>query len=61
MGLGPGDPELITRKAARIIADADVVAYHAGVNKNSYARTIAADLIREGVIEEELRYPVTTG
>lgn len=61
VGLGPGDPELITRKAARIIADADVVAYHAGVNKASYARTIAADLIRAGVIEEELRYPVTTG
>lgn len=61
VGLGPGDPELITRKAARIIADADVVAYHAGVNKASYARTIAADLIRDGVIEEELRYPVTTG
>ncbi|MEB3019854.1 precorrin-3B C(17)-methyltransferase [[Mycobacterium] crassicus] len=61
VGLGPGDPELITRKAARIIADADVVAYHAGVNKASYARTIAADLIRPGVVEEELRYPVTTG
>ncbi|RRR43238.1 precorrin-3B C(17)-methyltransferase [Mycolicibacter terrae] len=61
VGLGPGDPELITRKAARIIADADVVAYHAGVNKASYARTIAADLIRPGVLEEELRYPVTTG
>ncbi|BBX13826.1 precorrin-3B C(17)-methyltransferase [Mycobacterium novum] len=61
VGLGPGDPELITRKAARIISGADVVAYHAGVNKNSYARTIAADLIRPGVIEEELRYPVTTG
>lgn len=61
VGLGPGDPELITRKAARIIGDADVVAYHAGVNKASYARTIAADLIADGVIEEELRYPVTTG
>ncbi|OMC09704.1 ATP-binding protein [Mycolicibacter nonchromogenicus] len=61
VGLGPGDPELITLKAARIIADADVVAYHAGVNKNSYARSIAEDLIRPGVLEEELRYPVTTG
>jgi len=61
VGLGPGDPELITRKAARIIGDADVVAYHAGVNKASYARTIVADLIRPGVCEEELRYPVTTG
>ncbi|CAN5327037.1 precorrin-2 C(20)-methyltransferase [soil metagenome] len=61
VGLGPGDPELITLKAARLIAEADVVAYHAGVNKQSYARSIAADLIGAGVIEEELRYPVTTG
>ncbi|MET0702022.1 MAG: precorrin-2 C(20)-methyltransferase [Mycobacterium sp.] len=61
VGVGPGDPELITLKAARIIAEADVIAYHAGVNKQSYARSIAADLIPVGVIEEELRYPVTTG
>ncbi|MEU0495373.1 precorrin-2 C(20)-methyltransferase [Mycobacterium sp. NPDC006124] len=61
VGLGPGDPELMTLKAARLIGEADVVAYHAGVNKQSYARSIAADLIRDGVVEEELRYPVTTG
>ena len=61
VGLGPGDPELITLKAARIIGAADVIAYHAGVNKQSYARGIAADLIPAGAIEEELRYPVTTG
>lgn len=61
VGLGPGDPELITRKAARLIAEADVIAYHAGVGKQSNARRIAADLIPDGVVEEELRYPVTTG
>jgi precorrin-2 C20-methyltransferase/precorrin-3B C17-methyltransferase len=61
IGLGPGDPELITLKAARLIGEADVIAYHAGVNKRSYARTIAADLIPDGAIEEELRYPLTTG
>ncbi len=61
IGLGPGDPELITLKAARIIGDADVIAYHAGVNKQSYARTIAADLISVEAVEEELRYPLTTG
>ena len=61
VGLGPGDPELITLKAARIIGEADVVAYHAGVRKQSHARRIAADLLPVGVLEEELRYPVTTG
>jgi len=61
VGVGPGDPELITRKAARLIEAADVVAYHAGVGKQSNARRIAAELIPAGAIEEELRYPVTTG
>jgi precorrin-2 C20-methyltransferase/precorrin-3B C17-methyltransferase len=59
--VGPGDPELITRKAARLIAEADVVAYHQGVGKSSNARRIAADLIPANAIEEVLEYPVTTG
>jgi precorrin-2 C20-methyltransferase/precorrin-3B C17-methyltransferase len=61
VGVGPGDPELITLKAARIIGAADVVAYHAGVRKESHARRIAADLIPDGAVEVELRYPITTG
>ncbi|RHW24668.1 precorrin-3B C(17)-methyltransferase [Nocardioides immobilis] len=61
VGIGPGDPELITIKAARVIGEADVVAFHAGVRKQSHARRIASDLIPADVIEEELRYPVTTG
>ena len=61
VGLGPGDPELITRKAARLIGEADVVAFHSGTHGRSIARSIAADLLRPGVIEEPLVYPVTTG
>lgn len=61
VGIGPGDPELITRKAERLIGAAPVVAFHAGVRKESHARRIAADLIPADAIEEELRYPVTTG
>ena len=61
VGLGPGDPELVTVKAARLIGSADVIAYHQGVGKESNARRIAADLIPDGAIEEVLQYPVTTG
>ncbi|MEO8851033.1 MAG: precorrin-2 C(20)-methyltransferase, partial [Allobranchiibius sp.] len=61
VGLGPGDPGLITLKSARLIESADVIAYHAGTGKSSIARAIASDLIPSGAIEEELRYPVTTG
>ena len=61
VGIGPGDPELITIKAVRLIRAAAVVAYHAGVRKQSHARRIADAVIPAGAIEEELRYPVTTG
>ena len=61
VGVGPGDPELITRKAARLIAAADVVAYHSGTPGRSMARRIADDLIAPGTVEELLVYPVTTG
>ncbi|MEU4557016.1 precorrin-2 C(20)-methyltransferase [Actinoplanes sp. NPDC023936] len=60
VGLGPGDPELVTVKAARLIAAADVVAYHAARHGRSNARAIAAGYLRDGQIEEPLIYPVTT-
>lgn len=61
VGVGPGDPELITRKGARLIEQADVIAFHAGVGKESNARRIAVGLFPAGVVEEQLNYPVTTG
>ncbi len=60
VGLGPGDPELVTVKAARLIAGAGVVAYHAARHGRSIARSVAAPYLREGQIEEPLIYPVTT-
>ena len=61
VGLGPGDPELVTVKAARVIAEADVVAYHSARHGRSIARRIAEPYMRPGQIEEHLVYPVTTG
>jgi precorrin-2 C20-methyltransferase/precorrin-3B C17-methyltransferase len=61
IGVGPGDPELITLKAARLIKNADVIAYHSGTAGRSIARTIADSLISGSAIEELLIYPVTTG
>ncbi|MBA0048280.1 precorrin-2 C(20)-methyltransferase [Mycobacterium sp. NPDC050853] len=60
VGLGPGDPELVTVKAARIIGEADVVAFHSARHGRSIARSIAEPYLRPGQIEEHLVYPVTT-
>ncbi len=61
VGLGPGDPELVTVKAARLIGAADVVAFHAAQHGRSVARALAAPYLRAGQVEELLVYPVTTG
>jgi precorrin-2 C20-methyltransferase / precorrin-3B C17-methyltransferase len=60
VGLGPGDPELVTVKAARVIGAAHVVAYHSARHGRSIARAIAEPYLRPGQIEEHLVYPVTT-
>lgn len=60
VGIGPGDPELVTVKAARVIGDADVVAFHSAKHGRSISRGVAAAYMRANQIEEHLVYPVTT-
>ncbi|WP_405140753.1 precorrin-2 C(20)-methyltransferase [Sphaerisporangium sp. NBC_01403] len=60
VGLGPGDPELVTVKAARLVREADVIAYHSARHGRSIARTVAGPYLRGDQIEEALIYPVTT-
>ncbi|MEU3271561.1 precorrin-2 C(20)-methyltransferase [Saccharomonospora sp. NPDC006951] len=60
VGLGPGDPELVTVKAAKLIGEAGVIAYHCARHGRSIARSVAEPYLREGQLEERLMYPVTT-
>lgn len=60
VGVGPGDPELLTLKATRALAEADVVAYFAKQGRLGNARRIVTPHLRAGVEELPLLYPVTT-
>ncbi|MGO4560236.1 precorrin-2 C(20)-methyltransferase [Mesorhizobium sp. 2RAF21] len=60
VGTGPGDPELLTLKAIRALAEADVVAHFAKRGNDSNSRRIVVAHLKPGVIELPLLYPVTT-
>lgn len=60
VGVGPGDPELMTLKAVRALREADVVAYFAKLGNGSHARATACAHFRAGAEELPLSYPVTT-
>jgi precorrin-2/cobalt-factor-2 C20-methyltransferase len=60
VGVGPGDPELLTLKAMRALGAADVIAHFAKAGNVSHSRTIVAPHLRADVIELPLLYPVTT-
>ena len=60
VGLGPGDPELMSVKAARLVAQAGVIAHFRKPGRPGNARTLVEGMLAPGVIEEALEYPVTT-
>ena len=60
VGLGPGDPELITLKAARLIEGASTIAYPTLAGGDSFARAIAAGLIPKGAREIRMDVPMST-
>lgn len=60
VGTGPGDPELLTLKAVRALAGADVVAHFAKAGRRGNARTTVEGLLKADAIELPLLYPVTT-
>jgi precorrin-2/cobalt-factor-2 C20-methyltransferase len=60
IGVGPGDPELLTLKAARRIAAAPVVAFFAKRGCASHARAIVGEHVRAEAEQLRFEYPFTT-
>lgn len=57
LGIGPGDPELLTLKAHRILTSVPVIAYPTMENGKVLARAIVADYIRPEQIEVPMPLP----
>jgi precorrin-2/cobalt-factor-2 C20-methyltransferase len=59
VGTGPGDPELLTIKAIKALEAADVLAYFAKEGRRGNGRAVVDGLLKPGLIELPLYYPVT--
>jgi precorrin-2/cobalt-factor-2 C20-methyltransferase len=59
VGMGPGDPELLTLKGARVIARSRAVAFFAKRGQQGHARRIAAEHVAAGTEELRFEYPFT--
>jgi precorrin-2/cobalt-factor-2 C20-methyltransferase len=60
VGIGPGDPELLTVKAVRVIAEAHVVSFFAKAGRRGNARGIVDCWLKPSHVELPLFYPMTT-
>ncbi len=61
VGTGPGDPQLVTRRAWALVESASVIAYPAPDSGTSFARSIVADAISEDAIEIPMIVPMRPG
>ena len=60
VGLGPGDPDLMSLRAHREVTTARQVAYFRKAGRPGQARRIVTGLLRSDVSEHAMEYPVTT-
>ena len=61
LGVGPGDPELLTLKTLRLLRALPVVAYPAPEHGDSFARAIVAAWIEGHQREIAIRFPMRPG
>ncbi|MBF9051949.1 precorrin-2 C(20)-methyltransferase [Roseobacter sp. HKCCD9010] len=60
VGLGPGDPDLMSVRADRLVRGAKHVAFFRKAGRPGRARSIIEGMLRQDVIEIPMEYPVTT-
>lgn len=60
VGLGPGDPDLMSVKADKLVRGADHVAFFRKAGRPGQARRIVAGMLRADAVEHAMEYPVTT-
>ena len=60
LGLGPGDADLMTVRAHRLLCGASHVAFFRKAGRPGQARRIVEGLLPAGVVEIAMEYPVTT-
>jgi precorrin-2/cobalt-factor-2 C20-methyltransferase len=60
VGLGPGDPELMSVRADRLVRGARHIAFFRKAGRAGRARGVVDGMLRDDVVEYAMEYPVTT-
>lgn len=60
VGLGPGDPDLMSVRADRLLRSARHVAFFRKAGRSGQARRIVEGMLHDGAVEFAMEYPVTT-
>ena len=60
VGLGPGDPDLMSVRANRLVRDTKNIAFFRKAGRAGRARTIVNGMLRQDAFELAMEYPVTT-